>query len=191
MKIFERSLYFPTYLPFLSLLPALLLGLIFLKQNLQLQEMEERIQRVILLKSQRDFWENRRLDMEERYSQCQADFLQERLGGLSLLAIQKQRLENFPRSPQILERLEFLTDRNHISIEEVLLGSFQTSRESLLRSVNPVEVDSGDLCQFLDLCEGNSPGKPQVFLSSFELNRRSFGNNETFVMNFQMIKREK
>lgn len=99
----------------------------------------------------------------------------------------------------VQRRIDFLTGQdNHLVFTEGVVQSypgFQETQESL---IHPVEMNGEDLKKLLARLEGLAIGsyeapdnRPQLIITDLKLEKKStFANNEVFLVNLRLLKRE-
>lgn len=113
-----------------------------------------------------------------------------------------QKLVNnryFAGDESVRKRLEFVTGtENSLLFSESNVQAYPFFQETTATLVHPVEVNVADLKKILTLIEGqpignNEPGpdRPQIIILDFKIDKKEASeNNEVFLLNMKILKRE-
>ena len=113
-----------------------------------------------------------------------------------------QKLVNnrfFAGDESVRKRLEFVTGSgNALLFSESNVQAYPFFQETTATLVHPVEVNINDLKKILSLVEGNSinnfepsPERPQMIILDFKIDKKEpTENNEVFLLNMKILKRE-
>jgi hypothetical protein len=198
----NRIIFYIITLGFLPLGFVIFHGLKCSKELSSLQEKLHNTQQLILLKEQKQSFNQM---VKNFYSQADHLYIDRNLETLPLLQSELGSLEkilnsqSFTGDPILEKRYEFLSKgENRLSFIE---GSIQTGdgiQETAESLAHTIEIDEKDLKEILCRIEGmpydSSPplsSPPQFLITDFKLNRKkNADNNETFLLNLKLIKRE-
>lgn len=113
-----------------------------------------------------------------------------------------QKLVNnryFAGDESVRKRLEFVTGAgNSFLFSESNVQAYPFFQETTATLVHPVEVNIADLKKILSLVEGQSiegnepgPDRPQMIILDFKIDKKEASdNNEVFLLNMKILKRE-
>lgn len=194
------------------LLYVLLLGLLlpvlslfyFFTQKKRLESLHNNIQMVNLLATTRERKQAINIAVRNNFRDADHFYIDKNLETLSFLDPEIEGLQkvlsnkNFPDDENIKKRLEFLTGptNNMVFTEGVVQSTpqFQEVTESL---VHPVEVNDEDLKNILARIEGTTignatpgPNRPQLIILDFKIERKNILDNQVYLLNLKLLKRE-
>ncbi|MCB1111617.1 MAG: hypothetical protein H7A37_04200 [Chlamydiales bacterium] len=193
------------YLMVIGLLPLIfvLAGIYGKKQELaQLDESIQHVQQMALTFKKR---QAQNIAVRNHFRDADHFYIDKYLETLTFLEPEIEALQkivnnkNFAGDPVIKKRLEQLTgETNSLSFTEGAVQSYPHYQETTETLVRPVEVNIEDVQKVLSRVEGkeidgNRPGpnRPQLLVLDFKLDKkRHADNNEVYVMNMKLLKRE-
>lgn len=187
------------YLIVLGLVPALFVGLFFLREKRALTQLSQEIDSAMhtaTLSHLRSI-ENRRLRLH--YQGSLPGYLEKKLANLSFCNREQEELRTLMRSahftgdPALEKRAGFLSSKeNRLAFAEGFTETADGVEEVLTRFASPIEVDEADLALLLERIEGEQiEGKPQLVVTDFHLVRKALpGGGEVYELDMHILKRE-
>ena len=194
-----------TYLLILGVIPLIIVLMNFMGERRQVNETQSLIEDIrdrafILEKRQATniaVRENFK-DSDHYYIDKQLEtlkFLEPEIAGLHKL----ESTKNYAGDDNVKQRLEFLSgSANALEFSEGNVQSFQYVLEATDTLVHPVEVNVSDLKKILSLIEGVDippytppTDRPHLIVLDFRIDKKEINsNNEVFVLNLKLLKRE-
>lgn len=131
------------------------------------------------------------------------DFVETELESLPFLAKEKKKIEillhSDPHNESLTNRLHFLEkDQNALQFKQEDYSRHQGYQEVMLNQKHPIEMNGEDLKMLLARIENLSIGQalpgehsPYLIIKNFDLlKKRLTSNEETFILNLKLVKRE-
>ncbi len=129
----------------------------------------------------------------EKYLNANTDFIQNKIEPLVFLESECRGLHSlkmhpaFSNSKFLLERLDFLQNKNTLTFQQNILSAQSHLLEIQNKQIDPIEVNSKDLKHLLYLIEGSSNiKKPQMLIKKFSLKKLQ---TDTFDLNIEILQR--
>ncbi len=132
------------------------------------------------------------------YGKADPKYIENKIEKLQLLKREKEALEKmmkecaFPGGASNEVRYKFLTgEENRIRFTPGAVQTKEKIEETIETLSHPVEVDSSDLKNILQLIEEKQVGQPELLITDFKLNKKITPNKrEVYELHMQLIKRE-
>lgn len=193
------------YLLLAGLLPIAFAWLTFSSQmdaNQQLQRLLWNVQEQALSHEKK---QSLNMAIRNHYRDADHFYIDKHLETIILLEPEIESLKKMMDNPNYNEdenakkRLETLTGpSNKISFTEGVVQSSPVFQEVTETLVHPVEADMADIRDILCLTEGVAigsctppPSRPQLIILDFKIDKKSVSdNNEVFLLNMKLLKRE-
>ncbi|MCH9628120.1 MAG: hypothetical protein S4CHLAM2_17730 [Chlamydiales bacterium] len=186
------------YLVVLGLLPLFFVGYTYTKQKNEWDFVARRIMSVRSLSEQKARKQSLNTIVRNKFSNTDPFYLDNQVASLSFLKKEREALDNLIQNPSFTgneaaeKRHAFLSgEANQVQFTEGAVQSGEGVQERMVSLAHPVEVDTHDLKEILTRIEGNRPGKPQLLVSDFKLNKKAHPNgNEVYELSLKLLKRE-
>lgn len=193
------------YLIGIGLLPLLFVIFLFFSEKSRLEELDNTI---VMIQDQAFLKEKKQaqnLAVRQHFRDADHFYIDKYLETLVFLEPEIETLQkivkdkNFADDERIKKRLEFLTSQsNSLIFSEGSVQSFPLFQETAETLVHPVEVNTSDIQKILARIEGvdigefkPGPNRPQLVVTEFKLDKKkTTDNNEVFLLNLKLIKRE-
>lgn len=185
------------YITLFALLPTLFVALRLHSRLAELDAIEARIDNLL----QTSYIKERKqaLNQEARTLFADADhfYIDKELETMTFLKSEIAQLEALleeePALPsrEVVQRLNFLKEKNHLTFSEGQVQSFDGVQEWQESFSHPIELDIDDLSTLLSAIEDRAPGRPQMLITHATLERQALeSGSEVFTLNLKLIKRE-
>lgn len=192
------------YVLLLGLIPLFITGAAFLSQQNRLQEVETLFEIVMAQGAVKEHKQAQNQIVMKTFEDQDHFYIDKYLETLTFLEPEVEELEklvqgSIPVSDQLLKRYEKLTGQeNQLRFVEGQVQSTPTFQEVVESLTHPVEINTDDVHKILAKIEGveingylPDPGRPQLIITDFKLEKkRTLGNNEAFLLNLKLLKRE-
>lgn len=193
------------YLGILGILPTLVVLMTFWQRSQNLEEIEQRIERIQNKAAIRDTKQSVNMAIIEHYRGADNFYIDKYLEKLQLLEPEIEGLQRiinnkkFADDEEARKRYEQLIGPgNALMFNEGAVVRYPLFREVVETQVRPVEINFNDLQRILSLIEGVPVGgntvpekHPQLIILEFKLDKRPLNeDNEVFILNTRLLKRE-
>jgi len=193
------------YLMIAGLLPLVFVAANFITKKRAVEELEQTLHHTQQLAYNQESKQAVNLAVQEHYKNSDHFYIDKHLETLSFLEPEVETLqqlvndEYFSGGDQVKNRLDVLTaSGNTLLFSEGNVQAYPSFQEITAGLVHPVEVNVANLKEILSLVEGEEialfkpgPNRPQLIILDLKLNKKnSYGNNETFLLNMKLLKRE-
>lgn len=193
------------YLMIAGLLPLVFVAMNFLSKKRAMEELEQSLYHMQQLAYNQESKQAVNLAVQEHYKHSDHFYIDKHLETLSFLELEVEMLEKlvndkyFAGGEAIKNRLDFLTGSgNTLLFSEGNVQAYPSFQEITADLVHPVEVNAADLKEILSLVEGEAiglfkpgPNRPQLIILDLKLDKKkSYENNEVFLLNMKLLKRE-
>jgi hypothetical protein len=192
------------YVMSFGLLPVLLVGLCLLGDYANISGLFSTIEEVQYLTSVKEAKQSYNIAIRNHYREADHFYIDKYVESLTFLEPEVEHLQkitthkNFTEDESIKQRLEFLTNTNHLIFAEGVVQSYPTFQETVESLVHTVEVNSNDLQKILATIEGIAmgsyapgPSRPQLMITDFKLDKKKMTDgSEVFALDMKLLKRE-
>lgn len=186
------------YIVLAGFLPLLFVGYFYTKEKNEWSAVADRIMAVHSLSEQKARKQSLNNALRKKYSDADYFYLDNQVETLSFLKKEREALESLFQNPSFTgneaaeKRYAFLLgEANRLHFTEGSVQSGEGLQETIEIQAHPVEIDTQDLKEILVRLEGNRPGKPQLVITDFKLNKKAHPNgNQVFELNLKLLKRE-
>lgn len=193
------------YIMALGLLPLLLVGINFFASNSQIDGTLNHLHYVHDLAAARERKQAINMIVQEHYKATDHFYIDKNLETLSFLDPEIEMLQKlvnnkyFAGDENVKKRLEFLTGPgNKMLFSEGNVENFPSFQETTASLVHPIEINDTNLQEILSLIEGieigpfkPAPNRPQLIILDFKLDKKEvYSNNDVFLLNLKLLKRE-
>ncbi len=187
-----------TYLVIISLFPLIYVGFNFLKRKQRWESVSQRIEAVRHLAEIKTRGQSINHLIREEYADSDPFYIDTQLESLSFLNKEKEALEKmlqntlFTGNEWVENRYTFITSEgNRIRFTEGDIQKGEGFQESITTILHPVEGDIEDLKEFLARIETYCRSQPQMVVTDFTLNRKTYpSSNEVYELTVKILKRE-
>jgi len=193
------------YLMIAGLLPLIFVAANFITKKRVIEELENTLHHTQQLAYNQESKQAVNLAVQKHYKDSDHFYIDKHLETLSFLGPEVDTLQQlvndkyFSGSDQVKNRLDFLTGTgNTLLFSEGNVQAYPSFQEITAGLVHPVEVNVADFKEILSLIEGEEiglfkpgPNRPQLMILDLKLSKKkSTNNNETFLLNMKLLKRE-
>lgn len=188
-----------------GLLPFCFLFFQFSSKEEGIQELQERItdlQNQVMLKEGKQALN---IAVRQHFKDADHFYIDKQVESLNFLEPELQVLQestkdkNFTDDERVKKRIEFLSGpSNSLQFSEGVVQNFPFFQETIETLIHPVEVNAEDIKKILSRIEGvqigsyqPAPDRPQLVITDFQIDKKKVTDqNETFLLNIKLIKRE-
>lgn len=193
------------YLLLAGVLPNLFVAANFFSKKKLLETLQSQIESVKTSAFVREKRQAVNLAVQSVYREADHFYLDKEIETIQLLQPEIESLKKIGSNPNFTEddfvkkRIDFLTGReNKIVFSEGIVQSTPLFQEVTETLVHPVEINTEDLKQMLAKIEGkeignydSGAGRPQLVILDFKIEKKNIAeNNEVFLLNLKLLKRE-
>lgn len=186
------------YLALLATTPLVLLGMECQKRRAAWGGISERILALHTRAENKARKQSLNNFLRKKYRDANSLYLDHQITSLHFLKKERESLDTLIQNPSFTgseaaeKRYLFLSgEANRMEFIEGSLQSGEGVQETTEILAHPVEVDTHDLKEILARIEGARPGKPQLLITDFKLNKKTHASgNQVFELNLKLIKRE-
>lgn len=186
------------YIAIAALLPLFFVGYFYSKEKNEWNAVADQIMAVHSLSEKKARKQSLNNAIRKKYSDADCFYLDNQVESLAFLKKEREALENLIHNPSFTgneaaeKRYAFLLGEvNRLKFTEGSVQSGEGLQETTEIQAHPIEVDTQDLKELLARLEGNRPGKPQLLITDFKLNKKMHSNgNQVFELNLKLLKRE-
>lgn len=186
------------YLALLAAVPLFLFGYAYQKERAAWADLSDQILALHARAENKARKQSLNSCVRKKYSEVDSYYLDHQLASLHFLKKERESLDNLIQNPSFTgsevaeKRYLFLSgEANRLEFIEGSIQSGEGVQETTEVLAHPVEVDTHDLKEILNRIEGTKPGKPQIIITDFKLNKKTHvSGNQVFELNLKLIKRE-
>lgn len=130
-------------------------------------------------------------------------YIDKYIESIPLLSNETQILKKITEQNHLVEdesvkkRLAYLAGSNKINFTEGAVDTFSYFTETTESLLQAIEADTADIENILAKVEGvkigefsPGPNRPQLIFTDFKFEKKSIGENEVFLLNMKLLKRE-
>lgn len=168
----------------------------------QLEELANNVQLLHKKILQKELVQKKEEKILSQLKNCDYQYLGTHVESLCFLQPEQKKLHNLllenRLEPTSLQRLQWLSQQNHLTFSEQKIRKHRLFREVEAKQQKTIQVNEEDLKQLLCLIEqvhiwpyGPKPGIPYLFFTDFNLIKKTITpHHKVFCIDMSLIKRE-
>lgn len=191
------------YMMILGILPIALSLFNFYSKNKGLSSLVNIMHEIQETSLLRESKQATNLAVRDHYINADHFYIDKYIESIPLLSHEMAILKKISEQNHIVEeesvkkRLEYLANTNKINLTEGAVETFPYFTETTETLLQSIEADTSDLENILAKVEGvkigefaPGPNRPQLIFTDFKFEKKSQGENEIFLLNMKLLKRE-